>query len=142
LLIFFVYYFIILISVKKSILFAFVGIGVCGVNVYNWLMFILYYEHMKKLMVPFLILVVVVQFVLLWLAGKDGDLYPRVSRENDRYIVEILDNAMEDDAVRAVKYRLELTSDEFGQWNVADQSSTWACWPGRGNQDFGDEWCE
>ena len=76
-------------------------------------------------------MVVVVQFVLLWLAGKDGDIYPRASRENDSYIVEIVDDQLEDDSVRVVKYRLELLADEFGQWNVVDQSSTWACWPGR-----------
>lgn len=38
---------------------------------------------------------------------------------------------MDDDSVRAVKYRLALLADEFGQWYIDEQSSTWACWPER-----------
>lgn len=98
---------------------------------------------MKRRIFPILILVIVIQFVLLRF-GRDDHVvdYPRVVVENDRYVVEIIDDDMEDDSVRAVKYRLELTADAFGEWSIVDQSSTWACWPGRWHEDFRDEWCE
>lgn len=105
-------------------------------------LFILIYGIMKKLLVPVLVLLVLVQFVLLRIARQDGPAYPRVLMENDNYVVEILDQNMEDDSVRATKYRIQLSSDEFGVREVVDQSSTWACWPGRGHEDFSDEWCE
>lgn len=58
------------------------------------------------------------------------------------YVVEVVDDQMEDDSVRAVKYRLELLADEFGQWYIDEQSSMWACWPGRGHKEFSRELCE
>lgn len=85
---------------------------------------------MRKLLVPFLVVVIVIQFILLRLS-RDNVVYPRIVVENDAYIVEVVDTEMEDDSVRAVKYRLNLLADEFGQWYVDDQSSSWACWPGR-----------
>jgi hypothetical protein len=97
---------------------------------------------MRKLLVPILVVIVVVQAIMLWLWRDASPDYPRVFMQDGVYVVELLDEDMEDDSVRSVKYRLELFADEFGQWSVVDQSSTWACWPGRGNQDFGDEWCE
>jgi hypothetical protein len=97
---------------------------------------------MKNFFVPVLLIIVVLQFVLLRLGRDDGDAYPRVFVEDSVYIVETVDTDMQDDTVRAVKYRLELLADEFGQWSVADQSSTWACWPGRGHEEFGGELCE
>jgi len=98
---------------------------------------------MRKLLVPILVIIVVFQFVLLRV-GRDDDTvsYPRVFVDNEAYVAEILDDDMEDDSVRAVKYRLELMPDEFGEWAIMNQSSTWACWPGRGHEDFSEEWCE
>jgi len=97
---------------------------------------------MRKLLVPMLVLIILVQFVLLWLTRDMSNIYPRVGVQDEVYIVEILDEDMEDDSVRAVKYRLELLADEFGQWYIDEQSSTWACWPGRGHEEFSSEFCE
>lgn len=97
---------------------------------------------MKKLLVPILVFIVLVQFVMLWLTGSDQTSFPRVFVQEDSYVVQIVDEDMQDDAVRAVKYRLELVSDEFGLRDIVSQDTTWACWPGRGNENFGEEWCE
>lgn len=97
---------------------------------------------MRKLFVPMLIVVILIQFVLLRLGRDDSSVYPRIWVQDGVYVVEMLDEAMEDDSVRAVKYRLELVADEFGQWYIDQQSSTWACWPERWHEDFGNELCE
>ncbi len=86
---------------------------------------------MRKLLIPILVLIILIQFVLLWLARDTSNIYPRIGVQDKVYIVEILDEEMEDDSVRAVKYRLALLADEFGQWYIDEQSSTWACWPER-----------
>jgi hypothetical protein len=97
---------------------------------------------MKKLFIPVLLIIILVQFALLVLGPGYQDVYPRVFIDGDSYVVEIVDEDMVDDSVRATKYRIDLSSDEFGIREIADQSSTWACWPGRGHEDFSDERCE
>lgn len=89
-----------------------------------------------------LVVVIVVQSIMLWL-WRDGSVnYPRVFVQDAYYIVEVIDDQMEDDSVRAVKYRLKLLADEFGQWYVDGQSSERACWPGRWHKEFSSELCE
>jgi hypothetical protein len=97
---------------------------------------------MRNLLVPILVVIVIIQAILLWLWRDGSANYPRIFVQDAVYVVELLDEDMEDDSVRAVKYRLELLANEFGQWDVVDQSSTWACWPGRGHEEFGSEFCE
>jgi len=97
---------------------------------------------MRKLLIPILVVIILVQFVLLWLSRDTASVYPRVGVQDGVYNVEILDEDMEDDSVRAVKYRLELLADEFGQRYIDEQSSTWACWSGRGHEEFSTEFCE
>lgn len=96
---------------------------------------------MRKLLVPLLVVIILVQFILLWLARDTVSTYPRVVLEDGVHIVEILDEDMEDDSVRAVKYRLEILADEFGQWYIDEQSSMWACREGTGHKEFSDELC-
>lgn len=67
--------------------------------------------------------------------------YPTISVNSGVYTVEIVDDNLEDDSVRAVKYQLDIVSDEFGQWKIDAQSSTFACWKGRGHQEFSSEFC-
>ena len=97
---------------------------------------------MKKLLVPVLVVIVIAQAIMLWLWRDKFSDYPRIFVQDTNHIVEILDEDMDDDSVRAVKYRLALLADEFGQWYIDEQSSTWACWPERWHEEFSSELCE
>ncbi len=97
---------------------------------------------MRKLLIPILLVVIVAQGIMLWLWRDGVENYPRIFVQDNLHVVEILDENMEDDSVRAVKYRLELLADEFGQWYIDEQSSTWACWSDRWHKEFSSELCE
>lgn len=96
---------------------------------------------MRKLLIPILIVIIIAQGIMFWLWRDGGMNYPRIFVQDAAHVVEILDEDMEDDSVRAVKYRLELLADEFGQWYIDEQSSTFACRKGRWHEDFNSELC-
>lgn len=93
----------------------------------------------QKILIALLIVVVFVQGYFLLDASKTT--YPTISVDNGVYTVEVVDDQLEDDSVRAVKYQFNIVSDEFGQWKIDSQSSTFACWEGRGHAYFSDELC-
>jgi len=95
---------------------------------------------MKNFVIVVLLLVVAGLSYLIWMSEAVVQ-YPLIHVQDDVYIVEVVDDNLEDDSVRAVKYRLELMESDFGVWSIQDQSSSWICHEGRGHQEWNNELC-
>ncbi len=56
--------------------------------------------------------------------------------DSDSITLTIVDDGLLDDSSKGEKRVYKLERDENGVWRVSSAKKAWACWPGRGHEDF------
>lgn len=62
--------------------------------------------------------------------------------ESDAIMVTITDEGLADDSLRSERYKLILNRDKNEIWRIVHAFKSWACWTGRGHQEYSTEKCD